>query len=140
MVILEILVAITFILEAGLEKTVIDLKNPNLPNYPNLNRREHIRSALWAFFYILTMTVATCFALKSLLPLTFLLVGLSYITSRRIFFDYFLKFFRGRPLRKIEGDQFVDNTIRRILGKNGGRIEIIIVLTVKALILYFLFR
>lgn len=140
MVILEILVAITFILEAGLEKTVIDLKNPNLPNYPNLNKKEHIRSALWAGFYILTITVATGIALKSLLPLTFLLVGLSYITSRRIFFDYFLKLFRGRPFKKIEGDQFLDTTIRSILGPNGGYIELILVVLLKIGILYLIFR
>lgn len=130
MVILEILVAITFILEAGLEKTVIDLKNTKLPNYPLLNKREHKRSALWATFYMATIAVA----------ILNWLFFFSALVSRRLFFDYPLKLFRGRPFKNIEGDQFIDNNIRRVLGPKGGYIELILVLILKAIILYFLLR
>lgn len=127
---IEILVAITFILEAGLEKTVIDLKNTKLPNYPLLNKREHKRSALWAIFYMATIAVA----------ILNWLFFFSALVSRRLFFDYPLKLFRGRPFKNIEGDQFIDNTIRRILGPEGGYIELVIIFIVKTIILYFLLK
>jgi hypothetical protein len=118
----ELLIAVAYVLEARLEVYVIKLKNPNLPNYPLLNKQEHAWSLVHAVF--IACMVAYGSGLWVLLP--------SLLLSRRLFFDYMLKVFRERPLQRIEGNGWFDNQARRIFGiQNGGLWELLTVLILK---------
>ncbi len=118
---LEIFFAVLFFLEAFLEKVIIGLKNPNLSNYKELNKKEHVLSFVWAGFLILGVAY---------LQKSFLFVP-SIILSRRIFFDYSLKLLRNRGLKAIEGDGEIDELMKRIFGKEGGIKELIVVVVLK---------
>ena len=127
---IEIFLAILFILEAWLETTIIKLKNPLLPDYKELNNQEHLRSFLFAGFLIL----GTSFIGKhlELIP--------SLIISRRLFFDYFLKILRKRPFKNIEGTGPIDNTLRKIFGKEGAWIECLTIIVIKLVYLQILYQ
>jgi hypothetical protein len=108
--------------EAKLETYVIAMKNPQLPNYAALNRLEHRWSGIYyAGICVLALGV-------SVLALGFtwkvLPAGFSLLVNRRIFFEYSLKLFRRRSLKAIEGDQPLDTATRKILGANGGYLEL----------------
>jgi hypothetical protein len=111
---IQIVFAIICVFEAWLEEIIIKLKNPELPNYQQLNSQEHKRSAYWFGSLVLGITVITE---VWLLPIYCILL-------RRIFFDFPLKKFRKRKFREIEGDQFVDNLSRKIFGSHGGLFEL----------------
>jgi hypothetical protein len=111
-------------IEAKLETYVIAMKNPGLPNYPTLNRLEHRWSAIYyAGICVLALGVSVLamgFNWK-VLPAAF-----SLLINRRIFFEYALKLFRKKKIYKIEGDQPLDTAARKILGVNGGYVELIL--------------
>src|SRR5690349_19051262 len=115
---IQLSVAVICIIEAWLEEVVIKLKNPSLPNYAELNKQEHFRSAVWFTFLILGCCyIAGFLATLWVIPVCFII--------RRLFFSYSLKLFRkNKKLKIIEGNQFTDNLARKIFGQNGGYFEI----------------
>lgn len=111
-------------IEAKLETYVIAMKNPSLPNYSALNRLEHRWSGIYyAGICVLALGVS---ALALGLTWKVLPAGLSLLVNRRIFFEYALKLFRRRPIRAIEGDQPLDTAVRKVLGANGGYLELVL--------------
>lgn len=110
------------ITEAKLETYVIAMKNPALPNYAALNRLEH----RWSGIYYAGICVLALGVSALALGLTWkaLPAAISLLINRRIFFEYSLKLFRKRPIKAIEGDQPLDTAIRKILGTNGGYLEL----------------
>lgn len=114
------------LIEAKLETYVIAMKNPNLPNYAALNRLEHRWSGIYyAGICALALGVS---ALALGITWKVLPAALSLLVNRRIFFEYSLKLFRKRKIYKIEGDQPLDTAIRKILGANGGYVELVLLL------------
>ncbi len=110
------------IVEAKLETYVIAMKDASLPNYPALNRLEHRWSAIYyACICVLALGVSV---LALGLTWQVLPAAFSLLVNRRIFFEYMLKVFRKRPIKAIEGDQPLDKAIRKILGVNGGYVEL----------------
>jgi hypothetical protein len=109
-------------IEAKLETFVIAMKNPNLPNYKALNRLEHRWSAIYyAGICVLALGIS---ALVLGLTWKILPAAFSLLVNRRIFFEYSLKLFRRRSIKAIEGDQPLDKAIRKLLGVNGGYLEL----------------
>lgn len=127
---LLIIPTIIFFLEAYLEVIVIALKNGSLSNYDSLNRKEHVRSAMFAAG-ILSPFVLTAifFHFYWLIP--------AILINRRLVFDPMLKIMRKRTMRKYEGTGPVDQAFSRIFGIEGALWEIVceFVLT---LTLYFI--
>lgn len=113
-------------IEAKLETYVIAMKNPALPNYTALNRLEH----RWSGIYYAGICVLALGVSALALGLTWKVfpAAFSLLVNRRIFFEYSLKIMRKRKIYKIEGDQPLDTTIRKILGANGGYVELILLL------------
>lgn len=109
---------ILFYLEASLEVVVIDLKNPSLPNYKELNDEEHRKSLIVASFI-----VGCVIALLVWMQSYYLIVPA--LISRRIFFDYTLIKLRNRPSDTYEGTGRVDTTLSNIFGKKGRRKELL---------------
>lgn len=107
--------------EAWLEAVVIKLKNPLIQNYNQLNKQEHQRSAVYYFTLVTCITVLTWEQIDHHLWLV-----IAFMFWRRVIFTYGLKFLRRRPIKFIEGDQYTDKMIRSLLGKNGGYIELLI--------------
>ncbi len=127
---IEIIVAVLFVIEAKLEKYVIAMKSEQTPNYHSNNKREHAWSLVWSAFFCIYMCWLS--DIWVLLPSIFI--------SRRLFFDYPLKLFRGRSLTAIEGDGWFDNTSRRLLGRNGGIQELLLTLLLKGAYLFFIIK
>ena len=130
-----ILFSIINVIEAKLESIVIALKNPALPNYADLNRREHRWSAIYYLGVVALVTGVSILAVGftwAAVPVVF-----SLLVNRRVFFEYALKLFRKKPIKAIEGDQPLDVAVRKVLGANGGYKELflLVALTVG---LYFL--
>lgn len=111
-------------IEAKLETYVIAMKNPALPNYAALNRSEH----RWSGIYYAGICVLALGVSALALGLTWKVIpaAISLLVNRRIFFEYALKLFRKRKIYKIEGDQPIDTAARKILGANGGYVELIL--------------
>lgn len=130
MILLEISAALLFICEAILETYVIRMKNPNILNYNELNKKEHFWSGVYSVVLILVLCV--CTRNYFLIP--------SLALSRRLFFDYGLKLLRSRPFKRIEGDGWFDNTSRSIFGPNRGYLELLTVLILKVCSYYFALR
>lgn len=98
------------------------MKNPALPNYAALNRLEHRWSGIYyAGICVLALGVS---ALALGLTWKVLPAAFSLLVNRRIFFEYSLKILRKRKIKDIEGDQPLDTAIRKILGANGGYLEL----------------
>jgi hypothetical protein len=112
------------LIEAKLETYVIAMKNPALPNYAALNRLEH----RWSGIYYAGICALALGVSVLALGLTWkvLSAAFSLLVNRRIFFEYGLKIFRRRPIKAIEGDQPLDTAIRKILGANGGHMELVL--------------
>lgn len=129
---LQIAIVILCIAEAWLEEIIIRLKNPALENYPLLNKKEHHRSAIYygALVFLLVFVAADYGKWYILVPLM--------LAERRIFFEYALKFFRGRGIRFIEGDQYWDRTARKIFGYKGGVVELLVLLALTAATLFLI--
>lgn len=120
--------------EAWLEKIVIDLKDPRLKNYRELNDMEHFRSL------ILAVLIACPFIFIAVAEgLYFLLPGI--IINRRLLFDHPLKAIRDKPIWAIEGRGVFDSFFASIYGKRGGWYELITeaVITVASIILQFIY-
>lgn len=109
--------------EAWLEAVVIKLKNPLLTNYNQLNKQEHQRSAVYYFALVACITVLTWEQIDHHLWLV-----IAAMFWRRVVFTYGLKFLRRRPIKFIEGDQYTDKIMRNLFGKNGGYIELLIMI------------
>lgn len=123
------------LIEAKLETYVIAMKNPALPNYAALNRLEHRWSGIYyAGICVLALGVS---ALALGLTWKVLPAAFSLLVNRRIFFEYSLKILRNRKIKDIEGDQPLDTAIRKILGANGGYLELVL-LFVTLLTSYFI--
>ena len=123
------------IIEAKLETYVIAMKNPALPNYAALNRLEHRWSGIYyAGICVLVLGVST---LALGITWKVLPAALSLLINRRIFFEFSLKLFRKRPIKTIEGDQPLDTAIRKVLGANGGYLELVL-LFVALIVSYFI--
>jgi len=122
------------ILEAWLEQVVIDLKNPSLTNYHELNRKEHLRSAIYATYVaLLIWTVPlSLWHCWPLLP--------AIVLNRRIFFDYALILFRQRPNPALyEGDDWWVHRFKAIFGPKGRNKELAVTLVITiASIIWFL--
>lgn len=119
----QLAVVILCAAEAWLEDIVIKLKNAGLANYPALNTKEHRRSAGYYFALIGCLTVITWEQVSHHIWLV-----IAFMVIRRLIFTYGLKFLRHRPLFAIEGDQYTDRIMRKLFGKNGGYIEILVLL------------
>lgn len=117
----QIAVVILCAAEAWLEAVVIQLKNAGLSNYAALNKKEHQRSAVYYFALITCFTVVTWELIGHHIWLV-----IAFMIIRRIVFTYGLKVLRHRPLHAIEGDQYTDRMIRKVFGKNGGYIELLV--------------
>lgn len=117
----QIAVIILCAAEAWLEAVVIQLKNAGLSNYAALNKKEHQRSAGYYFALIGCLTVLSWETVDHHIWLV-----IAFMIIRRIVFTYGLKVLRHRPLHAIEGDQYTDRMIRRVFGKNGGYIELLV--------------
>lgn len=119
---LQLAVAFLCIIEAILEKYVIAMKNPYLYNYAELNRKEHQWSGLYWFAVVIFYGVISWDFrdFEILLPIM--------VCERRVFFEYTLKLVRNKPLKAIEGDQFWDDLSRRVFGKNGGWLELMLLM------------
>jgi hypothetical protein len=118
-----LLVAILCVIEARLEKVNIELKNAALANYADLNRQEHRWSAVYYIgFVIVTAGISFLFLVGQ--SWKFFPAALAFLVIRRIFFEYALKIFRKRTLKAIEGDQVLDTAIRKLVGPNGGYLEL----------------
>lgn len=119
-----ILLCLIFIVEAYLEKIVIDLKNGGLSNYIKLNKQEHFRSAIYSALVILSF----CLFFYNL-KFYFLIVNA--VLARRIFFDYVLILVRNRPQKALyEGDDMFKKIFSTIFGKKGRNIELIVSLAI----------
>jgi hypothetical protein len=120
-IILHILYAIQCVVEARLETVYIEMKNPNMMGYDKLNKEEHF----WSAVYYLTHIAATTYIVLQLTGLSWhvVVVVVSLLAVRRIFFDNSLKLFRRRPIRIIEGNMWLDVLARKILGRNGGYVD-----------------
>lgn len=115
-------------IEAKLETYVIAMKNPDLPNYATLNRLEHRWSAIYyAGICVLALGVSI---LAMGLTWKVLPGAFSLLVNRRIFFEYSLKIMRKRPIKAIEGDQPLDKAVRKILGSNGGYMELVLLVAI----------
>lgn len=121
------------ITEAWLEQAVIYLKNPKVASYDKWNKREHVRSAVYA--------VGVGIALASFPPMygdvkTGLMLLPVILSIRRIGFDFALKKFRGRKVKIIEGDQFTDKIARWLFTKNGGWLDMATMVLLTAAVNY----
>lgn len=118
-----VLYSLTNLCEAWLEETVIDLKNAQLPNYHPLNRREHNRSLILAILIMIPyIQIAVYFGL-------YWLIG-AILVNRRIFFDFPLSLFRGRPPARYEGTDTTARILVGIFGRNGRIRELIVTLAI----------
>jgi hypothetical protein len=132
-----ILFSIHCLIEARLETIEISLKVQagSIPNYDDLNRKEHAWSAIFSISFVVLILLFAVFAwpfpLWKLIP-----YGVALCVLRRIFFDYGLKIMRKRPLKAIEGDQKTDSAVRKILGANGGLLELAIDVALLAGLIY----
>lgn len=120
--------------EAWLEDIVIKLKSPTLVNYAALNKKEHARSAVYYFALIGSLLVITW---EQVDHHVWLVIAFMFI--RRLVFTYGLKVLRQKRIAAIEGDQYTDRLMRQIFGKNGGYIELLVLIaatiTINALFL-----
>lgn len=129
----QIAVAVLSVAEASLEDIVIRLKNAALINYPALNKQEHRRSAVYYFALIACLLVLTWEQVDHHIWLV-----VAFMFVRRIFFTYGLKLIRPRKkLKAIEGDQYTDRIMRNIFGRNGGYIELLVMIAALAAINIF---
>lgn len=92
--------SVIHLLEAWLEKVVIDLKNPYISDYALKNRQEHFRSAVLAAAW----SFAAISALVHYEQAYWLIPAV--VVNRRMFFDYPLIIFRDRPRRLYEGNDW----------------------------------
>lgn len=117
--------------EAVLEKTIIELKNPYLSNYKQLNKREHSESLIYSsiLFVIILLFILHLDA--------YWLIG-AIVVNRRLCFDFTLKDLRDRPLFTYEGDSKIDMFLKRVFGEKGAWKEFIIItlITVGSLLLF----
>lgn len=116
--------------EAWLEVIVIELKDPRLNNYSDLNRKEHSRSlALAILMAIPFLFIAAVFQLYWILP--------ALVINRRLLFDQPLKALRKKRIRDIEGKGPFDSFFRMIYGPRGGWYELIteVIITIVSIIL-----
>ncbi len=108
-----IFLTVIHILESWLEDVVIELKNPHIPEYAVVNRREHFRSAVLAAAWLTAALYAALFNEQ------YWIVA-ALIVNRRLFFDYPLILFRDRPRNKYEGnDWWTVHVFRPVFGTNG---------------------
>lgn len=119
----QLAVVILCAAEAWLEDIVIQLKNAGLANYPALNTKEHRRSAVYYFALIACLTVITWEQVGHHIWLV-----IAFMFIRRIVFTYGLKVLRAHRIFAIEGDQYTDRIMRKVFGKNGGYIELLVLL------------
>lgn len=120
--------AILCIVEAYLEDVVIQLKNPGLINYNQLNKREHQLSGLYWMALCLFLVIIFIPLKKWYFFVPLLLI------IRRIFFEFTLKLLRYKRFQDIEGDQFWDTVSRTIFGAKGGWIELMALLVTGTLL------
>lgn len=115
--------SLTNLCEAWLEEIVIDLKNTQLPFYNPLNRKEHSRSLILAVL-IMAPYMAVALYLKQywLIP--------AILFNRRIFFDFPLALFRGRPAALYEGNDTTGRILAGIFGKRGRIRELALTLVI----------
>lgn len=125
MIILLVL-SVVHLLEAWLEEVVIELKNPHIPEYSVLNKREHFRSAVLAGSWLFAASAAAYHLQEYwIMPALFV--------NRRIFFDYPLIIFRDRPRHRYEGDDWwTRNFFKRVFSTNGRLIELSFELVITA--------
>jgi hypothetical protein len=129
--------AILCVIEARLEKITIAMKNPGLPDYAELNKQEHEWSAAY-YFGVLLFTAGISYLFIAGNSWKFFPAVIAFLVIRRIFFEYALKIFRKRSIKTIEGDQWLDTWVRKLLGANGGYKELgllVILLTVLIIII-----
>jgi hypothetical protein len=123
---IAVLFAILNVIEGKLESLVIALKNWQIPEYAALNRAEHKWSAIYYLGVVMLVSGVSILAQGltwKIIPTIFLM-----LVIRRLFFDYSLKFFRHRPIAKIEGDMALDVFVRKVLGPNGGWKELFLLI------------
>lgn len=128
---IEIAVALYCLIEAIAEYNQIKTKSPSVPNYHIYDKREHTWSLI-KYFAVLLLPICIELSYYKLLP--------SLLLYRRLVFDYFLKIFRRKKFKRIEGNLFFDKTSRNIFGLNGGYYEAICLLILKTLFLYLFFK
>ena len=128
---IELAVAFYCLVEAVAEYNQIKTKSPSLPNYKIYDKREHTWSLI-KYFAVLLLPICIELSYYKLLP--------SLLLYRRLVFDYFLKIFRRKKFKRIEGNLFFDKTSRNIFGANGGYLELIAVLIIKTLSLFLFFK
>jgi hypothetical protein len=128
---IQIALVILCIAEAWLETIVIKMKNPASGDYVKLNKQEHNRSAVYYAALIAMLCIVSWDHIIAM-HLQGLLLILTLLLQRRIFFEYALKLFRGRQIRLIEGDQYWDLLSRKLFGYKGGwkELGVLIVLTI----------
>lgn len=120
--------ALLHLVEARLEKVVIEIKDYNLIYYSTLNRQEHYWSAVWASLLLIGVI-----SLVSITQHSYYLIA-SALVTRRIFFDYALHLLLGyRPRKRYAGsDWWVRNFFIPIFGKYGRTKELIATLVIWA--------
>lgn len=119
-----LLLSVIHLVEAWLEETVIELKNPHISTYSILNKREHFRSAILAGMWLFS-AMAAAYHVHALWLMPALLV------NRRIFFDYPLIIIRDRPRYKYEGnDWWTVNFFKRVFTTNGRLVELALELVI----------
>lgn len=118
------LLSIIHLCEAKLETFVIGLKNPYMPKYSYLNRKEHLWSAVLAGAWLACAILATLyFKCYWIIP--------ALILNRRIFFDYGLIVFEDWDREEYGGnDWWVQKVFIPIFGINGRKKELIIELLI----------
>lgn len=129
---IQVLYLIICVLESWLEKIVIDLKNPGALNYILLNKKEHRRSAVYAVFVGLSLIASAI--VSSGFRWQYLVLIPVLLALRRIGFDFFLKLFRNRKIRDIEGNGFVDGIFKNVYGDKGGWLDLLTCLVLVAVV------
>jgi hypothetical protein len=106
------------IIEAKLETFVIDLKDPSLPNYNELNTKEHKWSAIYVVSYALILTTIMIF----FGGWTWLLLFPTLILARRLFFQESLNLMRGKGLGYMS-DRGIDGWMKKKFGEHAGAVN-----------------
>lgn len=135
---IQVLYLAICVLESWLEKIVIDLKNPVALNYILLNKKEHKRSAVYAVFVGLSLVASAIIA--SGFRWEYLLLMPVLPALRRIGFDFFLKLFRNKKVRDIEGDGFVDDFFKNIFGDKGGWLDLLACMVLVIIVNLFIYK
>lgn len=112
LLLIQVLFTVLNLIEAKLESIVIALKDPTLPNYPSLDKQEHLWSAI---YYCGVVGIVT---LISYISNQWVLIPL-LLANRRLFFQESLNVFRRKGLFYLS-DKGLDGWMKRNLGKKAG--------------------